>query len=197
MKVIGITGNYGNAGADSRQAYLMADSSILYSPRPFFVPDFAPRFVAMPSIVVRTSRLGKCIAPRFAHRYWDAVTAAYNVRACGADGGATSAEEAALDRAFDGAAVVGEWVSVSTLDDVLHTPVQFAVNGTPVADCCLADLQTGVDDLLAQLSVRCSIKMGDLLLTGDCAAAGHDLTAGDRLTASVAGNPVLDVKVRL
>jgi hypothetical protein len=57
MKVIGFTGNYGN-GEESLQSYLMADSSILYSGRPFFLPDFAQRFVATPAIVVRTGRLG-------------------------------------------------------------------------------------------------------------------------------------------
>jgi len=44
--------------------------------------------------------------------------------------------------------------------------------------------------------VRCSIKMGDLLLTGDCAPA-HALTPGDRLSATINGTTVLDVKVKL
>ena len=61
MKVIGFTGNYGME-ANSPQCYLMTDSAILYTGRPFFLPDFARSFVATPSIVVRTSRLGKCIA---------------------------------------------------------------------------------------------------------------------------------------
>ena len=54
----------------------------------------------------------------------------------------------------------------------------------------------GVADLLAAVSTRCSIKMGDLLVTGD-AAAGRILAPGDRLTAEIDGRPVLDVKVRL
>ena len=72
MKVIGFTGNYGVEGK-TLQSYLMADSSILYTGRPFFVPDFAQEFVATPTIVVRMNRLGKCVAPKFAHRYWDAL----------------------------------------------------------------------------------------------------------------------------
>ena len=74
MKVIGFTGNYGKQ-EEMPHSYLMADSSILYTGRPFFVPDYAQRFVATPTIVVRTGRLGKCIAPKFAHRYWDASRA--------------------------------------------------------------------------------------------------------------------------
>ena len=63
MKVIGFTGNYGMEDM-LPQTYLMADSSILYSGRPLFVPDFAREFVARPTIVVRTGRLGKCIAAK-------------------------------------------------------------------------------------------------------------------------------------
>lgn len=191
MKIIGFTGNYG-IEASAPQAYLMADSSILFTGRPFFVPDFAQAFVATPTIVVRTGRLGKCIAPKFAHRYWDAFTAGFTVRAIESD----DERLLVLDRAFDGAVIVGEWVEVASVDDPLRTPVQSMVGDTVASDCCLADMIQPVDDLLAAVSTRCSIKMGDLLLTGDT-ASGHQLKAGDRLTANICGRQVLDVKVKL
>ena len=191
MKIIGFTGNYGN-GASAPQAYLMADSSILFTGRPFFVPDFARAFVATPTIVVRTGRLGKCIAPKFAHRYWDALTAGFTVRAIESD----DARLAVLDRAFDGAVIVGDWVETSSVDDPLTATVQAMVGDTMLSSCCLADMQQPIDELLAAVSTRCSIKMGDLLLTGDT-ATGHLLKPGDRLTATIAGTQVLDVKVRL
>ena len=82
----------------------MADSSILYTGRPFFLPDFASSFIAVPTLVVRTGRLGKCIAPKFAHRYLDALTAGFTVRAVNSD----DERLTVLDRAFDGALIVGE-----------------------------------------------------------------------------------------
>ena len=48
--------------------YEIPDSSLLRSGQPFFIPDFAGEFRAMPSAVVRIGRLGKGIAPRFAVR---------------------------------------------------------------------------------------------------------------------------------
>ena len=191
MKVIGFTGNYGME-EQIPQCYLMADSSILYSGRPFFVPDFAQRFVATPTIVVRTSRLGKCIAPKFAHRYWDAFTAGMSVQAQESD----DARIEALDRAFDGAAIVGDWVDVSTVDDASNTPVVIMVNGEVVSQYSLADMHCQLDELLAGVSTRCSIKMGDLLFTGD-AGKGHVLEPGDRLTADIGGKQILDVRVKL
>ena len=192
MKVIGFTSNYGEVEDAPQGCYLVADSAILYTGRPFFLPDFAQRFIATPAIVVRTGRLGKCIAPKFAHRYWDAFTAAFTVRAVNSD----DERVTGLDRAFDGALIVGEWVEHDADHHALDTAVQLAVNGQEVANCRLADMRCPLDDLLAAVSSRCSIKMGDLLVTGD-AAGGKVLAPGDRLTAVIDGRPVLDVKVRL
>lgn len=191
MKVIGFTGNYG-VEESVPHSYLMADSSILFTGRPFFIPDFAQSFVATPTIVVRTGRLGKCIAPKFANRYWDAFTAGFSVQAVKSD----SPSLAALDRAFDGAAVVGEWVEAASLENPAHAAVEVKVNDAVVSRNCLDDMRQSLEELLAGVSTRCSIKMGDLLFTGDT-GEGHVLTPGDRLTATIGGRPVLDVKVRL
>lgn len=191
MKVIGFTSNYGEI-EEAPRSYLMADSSILCTGRPFFLPDYAKGFVATPTIVVRTGRLGKCIAPKFAHRYWDAFTAAFTLTAVNSD----DERLTALDRAFDGALIVGEWVENPGDLQGLDKMVQMAVNGEVVACCCLNDMRHPLADLLAAVSTRCSIKMGDIIVTGD-AAGGRTLIPGDRLTAVIDGNPVLDVKVRL
>ena len=191
MKVIGFTGNYGKH-EEMPHSYLMADSSILYTGRPFFVPDYAQRFLATPTIVVRTGRLGKCIAPKFAHRYWDAFTAGFSVQALQGD----DERLVALDRAFDGAAIVGDWVETSAIEDPLHAVVEVTVNEETVARCCLAEMCTTLAELLSAVSTRCSIKMGDLLFTGD-AGEGHTLVPGDRLRATIDGRQVLDVNVKL
>ena len=191
MKIVGFTSNYGGQ-EETPRCYLMADSSILYSGRPFFLPDFAQAFVATPTIVVRTGRLGKCIAPKFAHRYWDAFTAGFTVRAVNSD----DERLTALDRAFDGALIVGEWVENTGDGKAQEALVQVMVNGEDVARCRLGDMRHPLADLLAGVSTRCSIKMGDIIVTGDAADA-ITLVPGTRLAATVGGQPVLDVKVRL
>ena len=54
--------------------FTKADSALLKDRKPFFVPDFMGRIDYEAELVVRISRLGKCISQRFAHRYYDAVT---------------------------------------------------------------------------------------------------------------------------
>ena len=50
------------------------DSALLKDGKPFFIPDFTKQCDYEVELVVRICRLGKNISPRFAHRYYDAVT---------------------------------------------------------------------------------------------------------------------------
>ena len=85
MKIIGIDGNYGDGSREEGMPgiYLMCDSSLLKDGKTFFVPDFAERFVAYPTLVVQICRLGKNIARRFAHRNYDKMTVGLSVEGAG------------------------------------------------------------------------------------------------------------------
>ena len=50
--------------------FLKPDSAILKDGKPFFIPDFSNEVHYETEVVVRICRLGKNIAPRFAHRYY-------------------------------------------------------------------------------------------------------------------------------
>ena len=63
--------------------FLKPDSAILKDGKPFFIPDFSNEVHYETEVVVRICRLGKNIAPRFAHRYYDAVGALQRVRQFG------------------------------------------------------------------------------------------------------------------
>ena len=83
---------------------------MLVNRKPLFVPERIHALACLPCWVLRVSRLGKCIAPRFASRYYDAV-------APGADFfGADVLAEAKREGkpwteaiAFDGSLAIGEW----------------------------------------------------------------------------------------
>ena len=49
------------------------DSCLLNGRKPFFLPEGVPEIGATECLILRVSRLGKEIAPRFADRYYDAV----------------------------------------------------------------------------------------------------------------------------
>ena len=70
MKIIGITYYDGK-----ENVVLKSDSSMTVNRKPLFVPEAIGDLRVLPCWVLRVSRLGKCIAERYASRYYDAVAA--------------------------------------------------------------------------------------------------------------------------
>ena len=197
MKIIGIEGNYGTGSQQEDGLpgiYLMCDSSLLKDGKPFFVPDFAERFVAYPTIVVQICRLGKNIARRFAHRYYDKVTVGLSVEAAGMKDRFAAGGCGALCRAFDGAAILGDMVDVAAGE---MTAVEYAV--TEGCRECFAGstamLQHGIDELIEHVSRYMTLKIGDYIFVSR-PQAGVPLHIGMQLAATLAGQEVLRVKVK-
>ena len=77
MKIIAVGMNYarhnqelGHTAVDEEPViFLKPDSALLKDGKPFFLPDFSTDLQYETEVVVHICRLGKCIAPRFAHRY--------------------------------------------------------------------------------------------------------------------------------
>ena len=68
MKIIGFVYHNG-----STEMVLKGDSCLLNGRKPFFMPDWSEAIGVTPCMILRVSRLGKEIAPKFADRYYDAV----------------------------------------------------------------------------------------------------------------------------
>ena len=60
---------------DAQWFLLRVDSALLVNKKPFFVPEKTICLAAHPCVVMRISKLGKNISPRFAYRYIDAIAA--------------------------------------------------------------------------------------------------------------------------
>ena len=68
MKIIGFI--YHDSGV---QMVLKGDSCLLNGRKPMFLPDGTSELGVTECVILRVSRLGKEIAPKFASRYYDAV----------------------------------------------------------------------------------------------------------------------------
>lgn len=66
---------------DDVKMVLKGDSSLLVNKKPFFIPDWSNDIRMTPCVVLRVSKLGKNIAPRFADRYFDAIAPGINIQA--------------------------------------------------------------------------------------------------------------------
>lgn len=172
--------------------FTKADSALLKSHKPFFIPDFMGRIEYETELVVRICRLGKTIPQKFAHRYYDAVTV-------GIDFTAREWQERLrkaghpweLCKGFDGSAAIGEWVEVSKFRDVQALRFHLNINGHMVQEGCSADMLYKVDELISYISQFFTLKTGDLLYTG-CPAGCGPVSIDDHLEGFLEERKVLD-----
>ena len=91
---------------------LKADSCLLNGRKPLFMPEWTKELGVTECMILRVSRLGKEIAPKFASRYYDAVAPGADFIALDL---AREAEKAGRPwteaLAFDYSLAVGEWMS--------------------------------------------------------------------------------------
>lgn len=176
MKIFAVGWNYLNHNKEMNRAllpkepvlFMKPDTALLKDGKPFFLPPFSERIEYETELVVRISRLGKNIAPRFAHRYYDAVTVGIDFTA--RDLQARLRAEGSpweISKGFDGSAVVGDFIPVDevagNLQD-LHFSLR--IDGKEVQRGHTADMIFPVDEMIAYISRFYTLRMGDLLFTG-------------------------------
>lgn len=204
MKIFAIGKNYvlHNEEMDGRQykpaapvVFMKPESALLKNGKPFFLPDHLGRVDHEVEIVVRICRLGKNVAERFAHRYYDAVTV-------GIDFTARDLQRRLKDagypwevaKAFDGSAAIGEWVELDGLD-VQQLPFHLDINGQTAQQGFSGDMLFRVDEIISYISRFFTLKTGDILYTGTPAGVGP-VHIGDHLEGYLEDRRLLNFYVR-
>ena len=138
---------------------LKGDSALLVNKKPFFVPEKTLCLAAHPCVVMRISKLGKNISPRFAYRYIDAIAAGLHL----ADEGmlALARKEghswtAAI--AADGSLPVGAFLPLT--EDGYECNFRFFLEGEE-KQIRLAELP--IAEAVAAVSRVMTIRQGDML----------------------------------
>ena len=154
--------------------FTKADSALLTSPHPFFIPDFTQRCDYEAELVVRICRLGRSIPQRFAHRYYDAVTIGIDFTARDLQQQLSAKGHPwELCKGFDGSAAVGRLVPKESLGrDIQDLHFHLDINGQTVQQGHTADMLRPVDELVSYISQFFTLKTGDLLYTGTPAGVG-------------------------
>ena len=205
MKIFAVGWNYLNHNKEMNRAllpkepvlFMKPDTALLKDGKPFFLPPFSERIEYETELVVRISRLGKNIAPRFAHRYYDAGTVGIDFTA--RDLQARLRAEGSpweISKGFDGSAVVGDFIPVDevagNLQD-LHFSLR--IDGKEVQRGHTADMIFPVDEMIAYISRFYTLRMGDLLFTGTPEGVGP-VAIGNRLQGYLGERQLLDFHVR-
>ncbi|MDB4153021.1 fumarylacetoacetate hydrolase family protein [Flavobacteriaceae bacterium] len=203
MKIICIGRNYtdhieelANERPEDPVVFLKPDTSLVLKNQPFFIPPFSNDVHYEVEILVRINRIGKHIQQKFAHKYYDAIGLGIDFTARDLQAKLKSKglpwEKA---KAFDGAAVVGDWVNKSELPHVDELQFEMSKNGTIVQQSSSALMLWKVDELIAYVSQFFTLKIGDIIFTGTPAGVGP-VVENDVLEGSLEGRQLFSIKVK-
>lgn len=205
MKIIAVGMNYalhnrelGHTQVNSEPVIFMKpDSALLKEGKPFFLPDFSNEIHYETEVVVRICRLGKHIAPRFAYRYYDAVTVGIDFTARDLQRAFRAAGNPwELSKGFDNSAAIGTFIPLEQLGKgIQQLDFRLDIDGCTVQQGNTADMLFRVNDIIAYVSRFMTLKMGDLLFTGTPAGVGP-VSVGQHLQGYLEGEKVLDFHVR-
>lgn len=204
MKILCIGRNYAQHAAELNNPvpsepviFSKPDSSLLPDGHAFYLPDFSEDIHHELELVVRISKHGKHLQPKFAHKYYDQVTVGIDFTARDLQ---SKLKEKGLPwelaKGFDGSAVVGNWFNISELGwDVQNTDIKLVVNGNEAQNGNTSEMIFSIDGLIAHLSTYFTLRQGDLIFTGTPAGVAR-VQKGDRLEGYINQKSafVLDVK---
>ena len=158
LKIIGITYYDG-----CENVVLKSDSSLTVNRKPLFVPEAITDLQALPCWVLRVSRLGKCIAPRFASRYYDAVAAGVDFFGADKLQAAKAAGKPWTEAiAFEGSLAVGEMSEVRCQKSDAKWRVVREDEQIEELEWG-GDLREVFDQAVARVSELLTIRQGDLI----------------------------------
>ena len=203
MKIICIGRNYtdhiqelANERPEDPVVFLKPDTSLVLKNQPFFIPPFSDDVHYEVEVLVRINRIGKHIQQKFAHKYYDEIGLGIDFTARDIQAKLKAKglpwEKA---KAFDGAAVVGDWVNKSELPHIDELQFEMTKNGTVVQQSSSALMLWKVDELIAYVSQFFTLKIGDIIFTGTPAGVGP-VAENDVLEGSLEGRQLFSIKVK-
>ena len=203
MKIICIGRNYtehiaelANEKPEEPVVFLKPDTSILLKKQPFFIPDFSDDVHHEVEVLVKINRIGKYIDKKFAHKYYEEVGVGIDFTARDLQAKLKSKglpwEKA---KGFDGAAVVGKWVSKEKFEDLDNLNFRLDNNGTTVQDGNTSHMLWKIDELIAYVSQYFTLKIGDIIFTGTPAGVAK-VKANDRLEGYLEEEKLFSIVVK-
>jgi 2-keto-4-pentenoate hydratase/2-oxohepta-3-ene-1,7-dioic acid hydratase in catechol pathway len=202
MKIICIGRNYAkhieeleNERPNNPVVFLKPDSAILPNKNPFFIPPFSNDVHYEVEILIKINKVGKHIASRFAHKYYDEI-------GLGIDFTARDIQQQCKEKglpwekakAFDGSAVIGNFYNKNDFN-LENLSFQLFKNNEIVQDGNTQSMLWKIDELISYVSQYFTLKKGDIIFTGTPAGVGK-VSENDILLGKIENLKVFEIRVK-
>ncbi|MGB5405037.1 fumarylacetoacetate hydrolase family protein [Robiginitalea sp.] len=185
-----------NNRPESPVLFIKPDSAILPKEQDFYIPDFSNSIHYEVELLVKIVKVGKHISEAFAPRYYNEVSLGIDFTARDLQD-ELKAKGLPWEKAkgFDGAAVIGNWVSKNEFADLGNLNFTLEKNGEVVQQGNTAQMLWNTDQLIAYASTFFTLKKGDILFTGTPAGVGK-VAPNDYLSGKLEGQTMFSLNVR-
>jgi 2-keto-4-pentenoate hydratase/2-oxohepta-3-ene-1,7-dioic acid hydratase in catechol pathway len=174
MKIICIGRNYAkhieelaSERPDNPVVFLKPDSAILPKKNPFFIPPFSKDVHYEVEVLVKINKVGKHIATRFAHKYYDEIGLGIDFTARDIQ---NKLKEKGLPwekaKAFDGSAIIGDFHPKSSFNSIENITFELKNNGKTVQTGNTSHMLWKIDEIISYISQFFTLKKGDIIFTG-------------------------------
>lgn len=190
MKIICIGRNYidhvdelKNKKPSSPVIFLKPQTALILKNQPFFIHDYSNDVHYEVEILVKIKKLGKSIETKFSHKYYDQVGLGIDFTARDLQ---SELKKNGLpwekSKAFDGSALIGEWVNKNEFNDLNNLNFSLNKNGKSVQSGNTFNMLWSIDELISEVSKFFTLKIGDVIFTGTPSGVGkvseNDLLEG-------------------
>jgi 2-keto-4-pentenoate hydratase/2-oxohepta-3-ene-1,7-dioic acid hydratase in catechol pathway len=203
MKIICIGRNYiehieelGNEKPKEPVIFLKPDTAILPKKMPFIIPEFSDDVHYEVEVVVKINRVGKHIDKKFAHKYYEEIGLGIDFTARDLQ---KKLKEKGLPwekaKSFDGAAVLGKFVSKSNFEDLSNIDFSLKKNNETVQEGNTSKMIHSIDEIISHVSEYFTLKIGDYIFTGTPSGVGR-VSENDVLQGYIGNDEIFKIKVK-
>lgn len=203
MKIICIGRNYVDHAKELHNEvptepliFMKPSTALLKEGKPFYIPDFSKNIHYELEVVLKICKPGKAIHTDFAHKYYDEIGLGIDFTArdlqdkCKAKGHPWE-----IAKSFDFSAVIGDFVPVSSFEDIQQLSFHLLKNDETVQKGFTGDLIFSFHHLISYISHFFTLQTGDLIFTGTPAGVGP-VKKGDQLKGFLEDKLLLSCEIR-
>jgi 2-keto-4-pentenoate hydratase/2-oxohepta-3-ene-1,7-dioic acid hydratase in catechol pathway len=203
MKIICIGRNYANHIAELKNerptepvVFMKPDSAVLLKQHPFVLPEFSNDVHHEIELIVKINKVGKYIEPKFAHKYYDEISVGIDFTARDVQDQLKAKglpwEKA---KAFDGSAVIGEFVPKEQFASLENVNFELIKNGAVAQKGNSSLMLWKIDELVAYVSQFFTLKIGDIIFTGTPEGVAS-VSPNDVLVGNLEGQQLFKIQVK-
>lgn len=202
MKILCVGRNYsehakelGNEVPENPVIFSKPDTALLKNGEDFFHPEFSNDIHHEVELVIKISKMGKKIQPKFARNYFTEIGLGIDFTA--RDMQSKLKEKGLpweLAKAFDGSAPIGDFINIEGID-LSNINFSLKKNDEIVQQGNTSHMIFKFEEIISFVSQYFTLKVGDLIYTGTPAGVSK-VNVGDKLEGFIEDKPMLKCNIK-